>query len=127
MRKKLEKKTILIAEDEDSNYLLLERLLFQEGHTVLRAYNGLEAVETFHKHPETDLVLMDIKMPKLNGFDATQRIKQTDKNIPVIAVTAYALTGDKQKALDAGCDDYISKPIIKKDFIALINKYLLVS
>jgi signal transduction histidine kinase len=117
-------KTILIAEDEDFNYLFLQEVLSITNVKILRAKNGKEAIKTLNNIPEIDLILMDLKMPILNGFKATEEIKQTHKNIPIIAQTAYALSGDREKAIEAGCDEYISKPIEKEELIKLIAKFL---
>jgi PAS domain S-box-containing protein len=119
-------KTILIAEDEEINYLYLEELLLQiENINILRAMNGRDAVDLVQKNPNIDLVLMDVKMPVMGGYDATKLIKQNNPNIPVVAQTAYAMPGDEQKAIDAGCDAFIPKPIRKERFLKVINCLLL--
>jgi len=102
---------ILIAEDEDTNFLLLEAFLEPYRCKIYRAKNGEEAVRLFHEHRNTDLVLMDIKMPMLNGIEATKAIRKVDKSVPIIAQTAYSQSDDRDKALQAGCNHYISKPI----------------
>jgi PAS domain S-box-containing protein len=114
---------ILVAEDDDINYLYLETVLSKSRVRLLRANNGLDAVELCDRHPEITLVLMDIKMPLLNGYDATRRIKNLRPNLPVIAQTAYAMNEDKDKAAEAGCDDYITKPIKKSELLAIVEKY----
>jgi signal transduction histidine kinase/ActR/RegA family two-component response regulator len=114
---------ILIAEDDNINYLYLETVLAKSRIKLIRANNGLEAVELCMKYPEISLVLMDIKMPFMNGLDATRRIKEHFPELPVIAQTAYAMQEDKTKASAAGCDDYITKPIKKSELLALIDKY----
>lgn len=116
-------KTLLVAEDEYSNYQLLEAILQRENHRIIHVLNGKEAVDAFHKYPEIEMILMDLKMPVMDGITATKIIKSEKPGLPIIAVTAYALSGDKEKALDAGCDEYIAKPIKKSDLLALINKY----
>ncbi len=119
-----EKPTILIAEDEDSNYFVLEILLRQlTVSKVSRAVNGIEAVEYCKANPETSLVLMDIKMPEMDGLEATQKIREFNKTIPIIAVTAFAMTGDEQKALNAGCNEYVSKPISMKVLLQKLQNY----
>jgi PAS domain S-box-containing protein len=116
--------TILIVEDEESNSEYIEEVLLQYKIVQLYAKDGKQAVQMFKENPNIDLVLMDIKLPKMNGFEATKRIKEINPNIPIIAQTAYAMLGDKEKALEAGCNDYISKPIIEEKLIDLLEKYL---
>jgi len=108
----MKKPIILIAEDEDSNYTVLKMLLEKKLNVeTVRARNGLEAVEITRTNESINLVLMDIKMPVMDGFEATGIIKTERKELPIIAITAYGLSGDEHKALSAGCDDYVSKPI----------------
>jgi PAS domain S-box-containing protein len=111
MEKKYEGKTILIAEDEQSNFDFLKILLTRMNIRVLWARDGLEAVSICESDPSIDLVLMDIKMPLLNGYEATKRIKMIRPELPIIAQTAYAMISDKLDADKAGCDGYLSKPI----------------
>jgi len=117
-------KTILVAEDEDTNYLFLHELLKKTGVTVIRAVDGEETVRLFKDHPEIDLVLIDLKMPVMDGFEATRLMKLLNKDVPVIAQTAYAMEGDEEKCRKAGCDDYLAKPIMKESFMAMLDKYL---
>ncbi len=117
-------KTILIAEDEEFNYRFLEELLKKSGATILWAKDGIEAIEMCKQKQEIDLVLMDIKMPHMNGLEATKVIKQFNKNIQIIAQTAYAMANDREKAKDAGCDNYISKPIDKSELFTMIYNHL---
>ncbi|KAF0195835.1 MAG: sensor histidine kinase [Bacteroidetes bacterium] len=116
-------KVILIAEDEDANFTLLKMLLKGTGCKILRAFNGKEAVD-MALDAKPGLVLMDIKMPLMNGFEATRLIKSSMPDLPVIAQTAYALSDDRPKALAAGCDHYISKPISKKALLSALSRYL---
>lgn len=114
--------TILIAEDTDSNYILAKAILGKSYH-LERAKDGMEAVTMFEElHP--DLILMDMKMPNLNGLDATKIIRELSPEIPIIALTAYAYEHDKQAALDAGCNDFLIKPYTQEILKELINKYL---
>ena len=117
-------KSFLIAEDEEINYLFLEELLKATGANLYWAANGAEALQQLEDHPEIELILMDIKMPVMNGYEATQVIRK--KNIPVkiIATTAYAFVEDREKVLSAGCDAYISKPINIQLLMAEIRKLL---
>lgn len=121
---KLNGKTILIAEDEELNYLLMFEFFKEANVNIMRAENGKDAVEMFKKNSDISLVMMDLKMPVMSGFEATALIKKINPEIPIIAQTAYAMSTDRAKALDAGCDDYIAKPIIFEEFIKLISKYL---
>jgi len=116
--------TILIAEDDDLNYLFIETILNGNSSKLLRAENGQEAVDLCHQHPEIDLVLMDIKMPVMGGIEATLLIKSFRKDMPIIAVTAFAQTGDENRFREAGCVDYISKPFKKEKLLELIGKYI---
>lgn len=117
-------KTILIAEDEDYNFIFLKELLSKTFVNIEYACNGREAVEACRKKPIISLVLMDIKMPVLDGYEATKQIKEFRTDLPIIAQTAYAMHGDKEKALNAGCNEYLTKPIQKNQLIRLIAKYL---
>jgi len=116
--------TILIAEDDELSTLLLRKNLKGEDVTILRAENGWEAVELVGHHPEISLVLMDIKMPVMNGFEATKLIKELRPDLPVIAQTAFTSPTDRKKARDAGCDRFISKPIYKSELLELIVEML---
>lgn len=116
-------KTILIAEDVESNYLFLEEVIGRTGANILWATNGQNAIDIFTQN-DIDLILMDIQMPLLNGFDATREIKKINPKIPVISQTAYAMAEDRGKSIAAGCDDYISKPISSQKLLNLIDKYL---
>jgi PAS domain S-box-containing protein len=116
--------TILIAEDDVNSLMFLRTLLELDGLKILEAANGQEAVEAVKDHPEISLVLIDMKMPIMNGFEATRLIKQIRPKLPVIAQTAYAFAKDQDEALQAGCDDYISKPIKKQALMDKIHKLL---
>ena len=115
---------VLVAEDEITNYLYLEVLLTKSGIGVLHAKNGAEAVELCRQHPEINLVFMDIKMPVMDGLEATRQIKEFRKDLPIIAITAYAQTGDEFRIREAGCDDYLAKPVNLNQLNTLINKML---
>jgi CheY-like chemotaxis protein len=93
------------------------------GKEIIKVSTGVEAVEVCRNKPDIDLVLMDIKLPGMDGYEATRQIRQFNKNIIIIIQTSYALTGGQEKALTAGCNDYISKPIKKDLLIELLKKY----
>ena len=116
--------TILIAEDDDVSSFLLNKTLKGENITLLHAGNGLEAVGLVKSHPEIELVLMDIKMPVMNGYEATRQIKQMRPELPVIAQTAFTSKEDMVKAQEAGCVSFITKPIRKNDLLGLVKKLL---
>jgi CheY-like chemotaxis protein len=124
MEKKYEGKTILVAEDEQSNFDFLKILLTRMNVKVLWAKDGLEAVNICESDPSIDLVLMDIKMPLLNGYEATRRIKSKRPNLPIIAQTAYAMISDKLEAENAGCDGYLSKPIKIYQITEVLEEHL---
>ena len=106
-----EPKTILVAEDDDLNFMLMKELLSDLNINIIRAINGLEAVEICKTNTHIDLVLMDLKMPLMDGYEATKQIKSFMPNLPIIAQTAYFTDLDKNNALACGCNDFISKPI----------------
>ncbi|MCK5169418.1 MAG: response regulator [Bacteroidales bacterium] len=116
-------KTILIAEDEESNYLYFKMLISKTKANILHAKNGNEAIKICQEKT-VDLVLMDIKMPEMDGLEATKKIKKDKNNIPIIALTAFAMENDEKMSLDAGCDAYISKPINESKLLMLLNKFL---
>ncbi len=117
--------TILVAEDDDANFQYINAVLTREtGGKVLRASNGKEAVELYKTHPDIVVILMDIKMPVMNGIEATRLIKLINKDIPVIAITAYAMVGDESRIIDAGCDAYLSKPINRKILVDKIAEFI---
>ncbi|MDO9511099.1 MAG: response regulator [Bacteroidales bacterium] len=117
-------KTILVAEDVDSNYQFLEALLKKTEAKLIWAKNGEEAVEICKKNDSIDLILMDLQMPVMNGFEATAHIRKFKPNLTIIAQTAYAMIHDKNKALEASFTDFIAKPIRIKLLIELLSKYL---
>ncbi len=118
-------KTILIAEDEQANYSLLNNIILPTKARVLWVKNGKDAVDACRSNNDIDLVLMDIKMPDLNGLEATKIIKNFNANIPIIAQTAFAMPQDADTCLKAGCDDYLAKPLGIDDILSKINKYII--
>ncbi len=117
-------KTLLLAEDEEVNSFYIETVLKSTGISIVTVQNGLEAVEYCKNSSNITLVLMDIKMPEMDGMTATRIIKSFKKNLPIIATTAYALSSDREKCMEAGCNDYLSKPISRDQLIMMISKYL---
>ncbi len=113
---------ILIVEDDPFSFRFLD-LSLNTSAEIIHAETGLEALELYQSNPDIALVLMDIKLPRMNGLIATQEIKKIKQDLPIIAFTSYALAGDRQKCLDAGCDDYITKPLIIEDLFRVLNKY----
>ena len=115
-------KTVLVAEDEESNYELV-RIVLQKRYRLLRAHNGIEAV-TMNEEEKPDLILMDIRMPEMDGLDATRIIKEVDQSTPVIALSAYAFEENIREAKEAGCDAFMAKPFRVEDLIEIIKKHI---
>jgi two-component system cell cycle response regulator DivK len=116
---------ILIVEDNPQNMRLIEMTLKAKNYTLLKATDGKEALDMVTKeHP--DLIIMDIQLPKISGYDVTKMLRQMPEfiNIPIIALTAYAMKGDKEKFIEAGCDTYLSKPINTRELPQLITTML---
>ena len=124
MKKDYNNATVLVVEDEEYNFNYLEELFKQRNIKYIHAKTGEEAVNLFNQNPNIDLILMDIRLPIMNGYDATKEIRKINKKMPIIAQTAYALTGDREKALKDGCNDYIPKPIVEQQLMILLAKYL---
>jgi len=120
---KVSKLKILIVEDDEISGMLLKLMVKDFGKTVLRARNGIEAVDLCNNNPDVDLILMDIQMPELNGDEATRLIRQFNKEVIIIAQTGLVLPADKENVIEAGCNDYLSKPVDKKKLLAFIQKY----
>jgi hypothetical protein len=114
---------ILIAEDNEASELLISLVVHKFSKEVINVKTGVEAIDACRNNPDIDLVLMDIKMPEMSGYEATRQIRQFNKKVIIIAQTAFALSGDKEKAIEAGCNDYISKPINITILKKLIQEY----
>jgi PAS domain S-box-containing protein len=114
---------ILIAEDDEASGLLMSKIIKIVTENVITVLTGIDAVKTCRDNSDIDLVLMDIKMPEMDGYEATKQIRNFNKNVVIVAQTAYAQTGDREKALEAGCNDYIAKPILRNELLQLINKH----
>ena len=115
-------KRILVAEDNDSNYILMNYIL-KKHYEYFRARNGQEAVELAESE-KPDLILMDIKMPIIDGLEATRQIKAKMPELPIIALTANAFDSDRHAAFEAGCNDFLSKPVNAEKCIQIIAKYI---
>ena len=118
-------KTILIVEDDAKNLTLLRDVLQVSGYSTIEATDGKQAIE-LARAKKPGLILMDIQMPEMDGLEATRILKAdaTTSNIPVIALTAYAMKGDEERMLEVGCDGYLAKPIDIKEFLKEVSKYL---
>lgn len=116
-------KTILVVEDEPANIIYIQEVLKITNATILKARNGKEAVKVFEKN-DVDVIIMDIKMPEMDGYEATRIIKKLNKDIPVISQTAYAMPGDIDKGFDSGMNDYLIKPVKPKILLSVLNKHL---
>jgi two-component system cell cycle response regulator DivK len=118
-------KMVLVVEDQDDNRRIVRDLLTNSGFEVIEAINGLEGVQLARTH-HPDLILMDIQLPGIDGYEATRQIKTNPglKDIPVIVVTSYALSGDDKKAFEAGCDAYIAKPFSPRELLFRIKEFL---
>jgi CheY-like chemotaxis protein len=114
---------ILVVEDDETSYKFLGKILQKDFIEILYTRTGVEAVDACKYNPDIDLILMDIRIPVLDGYEATRQIRQFNKDVIIIAQTAYAFAGDSEKALEAGCNDYITKPIMKTLLFDLIKKY----
>lgn len=119
-----EKDRILIVEDEDSNYLYIQAVLKPGKYNYVRATKAQKAVEIATKQQNISLILMDIQLPDYSGYEAMQEIKKIKPDLPIIALTAYAMGDEKEKSFQAGCDDYLSKPVDKSSLLEKINKYI---
>ncbi len=118
-------KTILIVEDNELNMKLFRDLLEAHGYKTLQTRNGIDAIALARKH-RPDLIVMDIQLPEVSGLDVTKWLKEDDtlRNIPIVAVTAFAMKGDEERIREGGCEAYISKPISVALFIETINQFL---
>ncbi len=116
-------KTILVVEDVDTNKIFFDAALRRTSARILWAKDGKEAIDIF-KENEVDLILMDLQLPVMDGYTATKEIKKINSEVPIIAQTAHVMSGEREKCLDAGCDDYLAKPIRLQVLIDTLSKYL---
>jgi CheY-like chemotaxis protein len=114
---------ILIAEDDKTSEMLLDIEVKPFCKEILKATTGGEAVEVCRENSDIDLILMDIRMPVMGGYEATRQIRQFNKDVVIIAQTAFVQIGDREKSIEAGCNDYISKPINKAELLSVMQKY----
>lgn len=117
-------KLILVVEDNYSNYRLLEIALRKTNAMLHWAKNGQEAISFCEEVENIDLILMDIQMPVMDGYETTSHIRNIRPEIPIVAQTSYSMAGDREKSIEAGCNDYISKPIIITDLLTILAKYI---
>jgi len=117
-------KTVLIVEDNELNLKLLKDILEYHGYTILTSELGKPALELARQH-RPDLILMDIQLPDISGMEAARRLKQDDQTrmVPIIAVTAFAMSGDEAQILASGCDAYVSKPFNLVEFLTLVKRW----
>ena len=115
-------KKVLVAEDNDSNFILMGYLL-KKHYEVVRAINGREAIEKVEALGDIDIVLMDLKMPEMDGLEATRILKHKYPKLPIIALTANAFSSDREQAFEAGCDDFLSKPVNSELCLETMAKY----
>jgi len=104
--------------------MYLQKILEKSGANIFRTITGEDTIKAVREKAEISLILMDVKMPGMDGLEATWQIRQFNKTVPIIAQTAYALTGDRDNAIKAGCSDYLSKPIKSTDLVRLVEKYI---
>ena len=123
--KNKKQKIVLLVEDQKYNLLVLKKMLERLGIVVISAENGQEAIDICMQNDELDLVLMDLKMPVMDGYHAMKEIRKIRPDIRIIAETAYALAGDEKRILAAGFDDYLPKPITKESLDTIINRNFL--
>jgi CheY-like chemotaxis protein len=121
--KKWEGKVILVVEDDEISLEFLKELFEPYNMKLLSAYNGQDAVDLCKQHKEIDLILMDVQLPVMNGREAMKEIKKFRKEVPIIAQTAFAMSGDRERYLHEGFDSYISKPINVQELINIVEKY----
>lgn len=119
-----DKKQILVVEDDESSAFLLGEILNGTGATVNFSTDGEAAVAYMRENPETDLILMDVLLPEMDGFSATRKIKSFARNVIIIAQTAYAFSVDHKQAMDAGCDALITKPVVPSVLLDKIDCFL---
>lgn len=116
--------TVLVADDDEVSVMLIEKMLQRENISIFHARNGNETIQLIKTEPSIRLILLDLKMPVMNGFETAAEIRKFNDSIPIIAQTAYALAGDREKALNAGCNEYITKPLHRSDLFKVIKQFI---
>jgi len=116
-------KSILIAEDEDLNWMFIKEMLRKTGADIFRAKTGLEALDLVHKK-KPNVILMDIKMPEMNGIEATRKIREFDSEVPIISQTAFVMAEEKEESLEAGSNHFVTKPLDRTIIMELIDCYI---
>lgn len=119
-----EGKNILLVEDEEVNYVYINELLFETGINLIHTKTAEEAILICRSNQPIDLVLMDMRLPGINGFEATRLVKQIRNNVPIIAQTAYAMENERKDCLEAGCDHYLTKPFDQNVLFKVINSFI---
>ncbi|OFX28031.1 MAG: hypothetical protein A2033_14670 [Bacteroidetes bacterium GWA2_31_9] len=120
----LKNKTILLVEDDEVNAILIKEVFKKTNAKLLHSYNGLDSIECFKNEKNIDLILMDIQLPGINGYEALKEIRKINKFVPIIAHTAFAMTDEKERLLEAGFNDFIIKPINIEKLLTIINKHI---
>lgn len=120
----LSDRKILVVEDNDTSHFYYDTALKKSNATTFWAKNGKEAVEIFKANPDIELVLMDLNMPEMDGFEATRKIKKMNPEVPIIVQSAFILSGEEKKSYEAGCDDFLAKPIRLNLLLESISKHL---
>jgi two-component system, cell cycle response regulator DivK len=115
---------ILVIEDDPASYKLIEATLKSSEVDLLHAKNGMQAIEHFNSNADIQLILLDIQLPGMNGYEVLTHIRKVNPTLPIIAQTAYSMTNDREKCLNAGCNEYISKPISIIKLRELVGKYI---
>jgi CheY-like chemotaxis protein len=119
----IKKLNILVADDDEVSFELIRNTVLMCTQKMLSAKTGSEAVDLCRQNTDVDLILMDIRMPEMTGFEAAQKIREFNKDVVIIAQTALGLAGDREKAIKSGCNDYIKKPIARNELLTLIQSY----
>lgn len=122
LKSSLSAKVILVAEDDDANFFYTSEVLLKAGYSVLRAVNGVEVVDRVKNRPDISALLLDVKMPLMDGYSALKLLRVTAPELPVIALTAYAFPADRMKAFEAGCNEYLSKPVVKNELLRVLAR-----
>ncbi len=121
---RIKKLKILIVEDDEISEEFISIIVQDLAKEIIIARTGIEAVETCRIHLDIDLILMDMQLPEMNGYEATRQIRESNTNVIIIAQTAYGMKGDREKAIEVGCNDYISKPVDKDMLLQIITKHI---